>query len=85
MQYILSEEELQALRKLAQEAEVKNAVELQELCILAALHVPIERRWAPERPPAPWGCILVKKHDPGYCDDCPAKKVCPHPSKRFSK
>jgi hypothetical protein len=39
--------------------------------------------WRSEGTPRPWGCILTQGS--GYCDSCPAKDVCPHPRKHWSK
>lgn len=85
MMYVLTQEELDALNKAAAARTVANVNKLQEVCTLAALHVPIKRDWEPGAAPRPWGCILVDKHDPGYCDECPVTEACPCDRKRWSK
>lgn len=87
MQYLLTPDELENLQQRAIAVEVKHEDELQELCTLAAIHVPILRPWAPDTAPAPWGCILAedKKNHSVYCDDCPARKVCPYEGKEYSQ
>ncbi len=85
MQYLLNASEFAQLQQCAITAEVKHKTELQELCTLAAIYVPVPRPWAGDEPPAPWGCILSPEHDPGYCDDCPAQKLCPYERKRYSQ
>lgn len=88
MKYILSEEEYVELinKKQYLEGEV---VELQNLCMLAAKHIPVPRPWAGEdAKPEPWGCILEDDEDGGYieyCDDCPCTEVCPQEHKSWSK
>lgn len=84
--YILAEQELKELRQTAKNVDHKKIDELQELCSLAAKHIPVVVSWNPTLPPRPWGCILgPKEHNPAYCDDCPAQKVCPSKIKRWSK
>lgn len=65
-----------------------DTTELQELCRLAARHVPIKYSWSPGMEPKPWGCILDKAgthRNPGYCDECPARNLCPYEHKEWSK
>lgn len=87
MQYLLTEEELSSLRMKKSILGKVQKEELQELCTLAANHIPIPKPWAHDRDqdPSPWGCILDKENDPWYCDDCPMDKLCPHPHKKWSK
>jgi hypothetical protein len=87
MQYILTEQELQALKREKQGRTDSQNAELLKLCKLAAEHIPVPRPWTPEKPPAPWGCILTEDRmkNPRYCDCCPARHVCPHEGKEFSK
>jgi hypothetical protein len=77
MQYTLTKEEYKQLQKLI----VAEKLELQELCTLVARHAPTDRPWSDSK--EPWGCIRdgVTK----YCDRCPARNLCPHPDKNFSK
>ena len=86
MQYLLTEEEFKKLthQKRARKQAIAN--ELQALCTMAAMHIPVPRPWAKDKTPAPWGCILgPREQNPGYCDDCPAQKVCPHDGKEWSQ
>jgi len=86
MQYLLTEQEMQALRSEQQTKLRASTEELQALCTLAAMHVPIVVEWSRDKVPRPWGCILgPREQDPKYCDRCPARNVCPHPAKEFSK
>lgn len=87
MQYLLTQEEYDALLVIKQQQSEKDRAALQALCTLAAKHVPVRVRWAKKSdPPEPWGCWLDKEGDNcGYCDECPAQKLCPQPSKRWSK
>ncbi|MDD5651068.1 MAG: hypothetical protein PHF86_11740 [Candidatus Nanoarchaeia archaeon] len=81
MQYILTQEELDTLT--SKDVGV-NREQLQELCSLAAIHVPVDRHWNAEDK-TPWGCILVQSRNPGYCDECPVTKYCPYKFKHYSK
>ena len=87
MQYILTQAEYDELRRAQGVITTAKKSELQKLCTDAANHIPITRDWAPNEPPAPWGCILDESspNHGGYCDDCPAKEVCPHDYKVWSK
>ncbi len=86
MQYLLTAEELKALNEKKELHEISQTGKLQELCTLAANHIPVVRPWMGEdAEPEPWGCILDKETDPGYCDDCPMDEACPWPSKHWSK
>ncbi len=90
MQYLLSQQEFDDLRQVAKQRALVQREELQKLCTLAAQHIPVVRDWAPESSPEsplrPWGCILgPREQDPGYCDDCPCQKICPHMGKEFSQ
>lgn len=85
MQYILSQEELDALKWAAEKAEFDVRVRVQRLCTLVAQHMPVPMPWSPESPPRPMGCILTRAHQSGYCDNCPVKDDCPHPHKKWSK
>lgn len=85
MQYILSQQELDALKDV-QAAKISTSKStLQEFCTLAALHIPVYRKW--DKSLTPWGCILVSKGEsnPRYCDECPAKQFCPSTIKEFSQ
>lgn len=87
MQYILSQEELDAL-KARQALQIEAATrELQAVCTVAARHIPIVIESWPSYGERPWGCILDGdgNHNMGYCDHCPVRKICPHEDKRWSK
>lgn len=84
MQYLLSQEEMDALKARAMRGDAAPDKEaLQKLCTLAADHAPAYRNWDKDDT-SPWGCILSAQNF-GYCDDCPVKEICPHPHKRWSK
>ncbi len=65
MQYILSEEEYQALQDKGKQREIKNKEQLFELCQQAAHYVPVKRYWD-KKNTKPWGCIYTK------CPSCGA-------------
>ena len=69
------------LKAVKSKFDAAEKVELQELCTLAARHVPVSNPWTEHS--QPWGCILDGLID--YCDLCPAQTFCPHPHKNFSK
>lgn len=84
MQYMLTEEEYTELKR-EHSAKAKAASDrLQEICVLAAQHIPVPHEWSSDKTPRPWGCILAKP-SPGYCDDCPVSEICPNPRKEWSK
>lgn len=90
MQYIYDEQEMADHRAMLAKLERLPTVEkLQEFCTFVADNLILTTGWASGRP---WGCII--KGDTTrrgavrvdhYCDECPAKNVCPHPYKRWSK
>lgn len=84
MQYLLTQEEYDALRA-RQQHEIKlSRDKLQKLCTKIANTMPIKRSWDPNKEPYPWGCILTEKYE-HYCDDCPVQEICPEPDKEWSK
>lgn len=83
MQYLLTAEEYQTLLNRKEIYTRQQAEELQKFCTLVADTMPIVT-WMNDRKPTPWTCILTTKSE-WYCDECPARKVCPHPSKEWSK
>lgn len=95
MQYILTEKEYNDLLNKGKKREDINTKELQELCTLAAEHVPVKWGWGEKPDPKPWGCIipLIEEaeregeciDDLWYCDKCPAQKMCPYEWKEYSK
>lgn len=87
MQYILTQEELDALHKTAREGEklkklYPNKEVLQAFCSMVADHMPVQDGWYKGKV---WGCILTTREKGWYCDSCPAKKLCPHDYKHWSK
>lgn len=95
MQYLLSEEEYQSLRKQAAagaKAEGKVVInlstkKLQALCTKIANEMPVKWGWGQTPDPKPWGCMLTAADDgmEWYCDTCPVKDICPNPNKDWSK
>jgi hypothetical protein len=86
MQYLLTQQEYEALHREKRLRTDGQTAELQKLCTLAAQHIPIVVEWSSDKTPQPWGCILgPREQHPGYCDKCPAQKVCPHEGKEWSK
>lgn len=85
MQYILTQQEYEALRLERRRRTEKETATLQALCTLAAQHIPVSVEWR-SGPPKPWGCILgPSEQDPSYCDECPARDVCPNDGKEWSQ
>jgi hypothetical protein len=88
MQYILSEEEMAEHKKVVSElkrlqGQLPTLSKLQEFATMVANKLPVESGWYKGKV---WGCILTKpKNDEWYCDDCPAREICPHPYKAWSK
>lgn len=87
MQYLLTQQEYDALQREKRLRTEAQTAELQKLCTLAAQHVPVVVRWSSDKTPRPWGCILDADgtKNPGYCDLCPAQDVCPCERKEWSK
>ena len=85
MQILLTEKEYDKLISKNTDYKKKYKETLQKLCTEVALLKPIKLDWAPERDPAPWGCILSKENHSGYCDRCPVEEVCPNEHKEWSK
>ncbi len=86
MQYILTQEEMNALQaKAGISSRMPSEKKLQEFCTKIADEFIVQEGWAKGRV---WGCILTFD-DSGnidhYCDECPAKSVCPYPHKEWSQ
>lgn len=82
MQYLLTQEEMDAQRKAADTLRRLPTVEkLQEVCALIADTMVLTTGWAKGRV---WGCILTTARE-HYCDDCPVKDICPNQDKHWSK
>jgi hypothetical protein len=85
MQYILSSEEMDDIKaKLEMLDHIRDINELQRICTLLADTYVLTEGWHKGQV---WGCMLTaeKNGDEWYCDDCPAKKVCPYPYKSWSQ
>lgn len=78
MQYILTQEEYDALIKRTVDVKEDAKNTINELCKEVAIHKPVRRSWATHLPPSPWGCIhqTDQKNSPIYCDECPVIRVC---------
>ena len=86
MQYLLTQQEYEALRREKTLRTDSEKAELQAFCTLAAQHVPVVVEWRADKTPRPWGCILgSREQNPGYCDKCPASEICPFDGKEWSK
>lgn len=88
MQYLLTEKEYRELKYQRLKEASEDKKKLQELCTLAAMHVPVdcEHEDADGSPVRmPWGCILVEDASQDICDLCPAVDVCPCDRKEFSQ
>jgi hypothetical protein len=85
MQYILTQEEYDALRtEQALNLEIKRD-QLQKLCTRIADNMPVSVKWLDNgRNPQPWGCILSVDHE-HYCDHCPVQDICPSDRMEWSK
>lgn len=84
MQYLLTQEEYDALRA-RQQHEIKlSQAKLQKLCTKIADTMPVKWGWSKDEEAKPWGCILTEKHE-HYCDKCPVQEICPEPDKEWSK
>jgi hypothetical protein len=84
MMYVLTAEEYSGLLERKAALEGHDRGELQALCTKIANGMPVHRDWAPDNV-SPWGCILDRATNPGYCDDCPVSDICPNPHKEWSK
>jgi hypothetical protein len=84
MQYVLTQEEYDALRARQEHELTLSRAKLQKLCTNIADTMPVKRSWDPKAEPAPWGCILTEKHE-HYCDLCPVQEICPESDKEWSK
>lgn len=80
MQYLLSEEEMEAVRR--ERLEHARMPNLEELTNVVK-HIATTA--IPEGRTTPYGCIRVdRRNSYGYCDKCPVLGICPLP-KDFSK
>jgi len=83
MQYLLTQEEYNALCY-KQKHEIKMSKDkLQKLCTEIANTMPVKWGWSEGEEAKPWGCILTNKQ--WYCDSCPVQEICPNDNKDWSK
>ena len=91
MQYILSEDEMQAVRN--DRASLQELLKilpskdkLQKMCTKIADEWPTFTGWDKKNPqPAePWGCIITADYE-HYCDECPVQDICPNQNMHWSK
>ena len=87
MQYILTQDEYDELRRAQDVLATDKKADLQKLCTDAANHIPVSPPWAQQSTPEPWGCILNEgvRIRAAYCDHCPARHVCPYDYKEWSQ
>lgn len=85
MQYILTQEEYDALLQRKEVSLRLSKSKLQQLCSKIADTMPIKRPWARGADPEPWGCILTHKGSLHYCDECPVREICPEGHKEYSQ
>ncbi len=85
MQYLLTEAELNELHAKINSFEgIPTRAKLQEFCTKLANTTVLTSGWAKGQI---WYCILNKDEEKKamYCDECPAKEICPKINKRWSK
>jgi hypothetical protein len=87
MQYILTEEEYQALRSKQKHDLALSRTKLQILCTKIANEMPVKWGWSKNEEAKPWGCTLTRANEGNewYCDSCPVQEICPNPNKEYSK
>lgn len=83
MQYLLTAEEYKTLTG---DAKAWRSLpytpdELQNFCTIVADTMPAARSYDDKT--APWGCVISGKSE--YCDECPAKEICPYKYKQWSQ
>jgi hypothetical protein len=83
--YLLTQEELDDLKRQRREEIHLSKSKLQKLCTKIADTMPIVWGWGePKDEPRPWGCIKSKEYE-WYCDQCPVQEICPLEYKHWSK
>lgn len=75
MQYILSQDEYDGLKKQISNAKEEYKGTIDYLCMLVANHMPLTTYPGTKEEPQPWGC-RVSIADEWYCDDCPVIEYC---------
>ena len=86
MQYLLTQEEYDALRARQQHEIELSTKKLQTLCTKIADTMPVKWGWSKDEEAKPWGCVLTaaKNNEEWYCDSCPVQDICPA-DKEWSK
>jgi len=84
MMYILTEEEMQALKSDQRSIQLENKKKLQALCTKIANEMPVKWGWGEKPDPKPWGCVLSTREE-WYCDSCPVQEICPSNRKTYSQ
>lgn len=93
MQFILTEEEYNYLRKQAEDKySMPNKDTLQRTCSYIADNWKTHKAFTEYDPMTqcmlgemiPWGCILTVDFE-HVCDDCPVQNICPLEHKSWSK
>lgn len=81
MQYLLTQDEYKELVDCSKKITAREEKKLQEFCTFVADNLILDSGW---KKGETWGCILSEE-DEWYCDDCPAREVCPYEFKSWSK
>lgn len=88
MQYILTQEEMDGMKRVHAD-EIRALTEtLQSVCTDAANRIPLTTVWGRNLDePEPWGCVITLSlaGEEHVCDECPVKSPCPRKPKRVSK
>ena len=90
MQYLLTQSEYNALKKVDEERIYIHLTEkkFQTLCTKIADEMPVAWGWEWGEPdPQPWGCKITVEKTEGewFCDACPVDKICRYYYKEYSK
>ena len=87
MQYILTQEEYDALRAKQKHDISMSRSKLQRLCTRIADEMPVKWGWSKDEEAKPWGCLLTraKEGEEWYCDSCPVQEICPSDQMEYSK
>jgi len=83
--YTLTEEEYSTLKEAAQRSSnLPTPKQLQTICTLIADTMPIKWSWGiGKESPMPWKCIINQSD--WYCDECPVRRLCEYPHKKYSQ
>lgn len=81
MQYILTQEEYDELKRDRKHNFDLSNKKLQELCTKICNEMPLKYEWINQI--FPWKCILTETEN-HYCDNCIVQDICPNEWKRFS-